>query len=106
MLARSKCMVTGRVAAKCKTGLNSEDGPENASFSASVDLKAFPRREANNFAQTVSVLIFVGFVAAGNGVRIREPPVEIDVPASLGTERARGRGGRLTADRARLLRPL
>src|SRR3954454_5471857 len=61
---------------------------------------------SNNFARNISVLVFVGFVAAGNGIRIREPAVEIDIPAALGTEWAGRLDGGLAADRARLFRSL
>src|ERR1700682_1919745 len=48
--------------------------------------------------------VFVVVAGGGNNVGTRQPAVEVDVPAALGTERLRGRGGRLAADRALLVR--
>src|SRR5712671_7686250 len=50
--------------------------------------------------------VFVIVLGGRNGVGIRQPAVQIDIPAALGTERTRGLGGRLAADRARLCRRL
>src|ERR1700684_3232725 len=45
--------------------------------------------------------VLVRVVAAGHDVGAGQPAVQVDVAAALGTERARGRGGGLAADRAR-----
>src|SRR6185437_2107872 len=49
-----------------------------------------------------SIGVFVIVLGGGNGVGIRQPAVQVDITAALGTERPRGLGGRLAADRARL----
>src|SRR6266566_5760262 len=45
--------------------------------------------------------VFIVVLGGGNGIGIRQPAVQIDVPAALGAERTRRLGGRLAADRAR-----
>ena len=49
-----------------------------------------------------SLRVFVVILGGGNAIGIRQPAVQIDIAAALGTERLRGLGGRLAADRARL----
>ena len=56
--------------------------------------------------QNASIGVFVRVLASGNGVGIRQPAVQIHVPAALRTKRTRFLLGRLAADRARLLRSL
>src|SRR3982751_72462 len=41
-------------------------------------------------------------LARGDGVRVRQPAVQVNVPAALGTERTRTFAGRLRANRAAL----
>ena len=48
-----------------------------------------------------SIGVFV-VIFAGNDVGIRQPAVQIDIPAAPGTKRKRSLPGRLAADRARL----
>jgi len=50
--------------------------------------------------------VFVVILGGGNSVGIRQPAVQIDIPATLGTERTRSLDSRLAADRARLCRRL
>ena len=51
-------------------------------------------------------LVLVVLIRSRNGVGIRQPAVQIDIPAALGAEGARGLAGRLAADRARFCDPL
>src|SRR3982075_4565616 len=44
--------------------------------------------------------VFVVVLGGGNNVGTRQPAVQIDIPAALGTKRCRGLGSGLAADRA------
>src|ERR1700754_624733 len=52
-----------------------------------------------------SIRVFVVVPGGGNLGGIRQPPVQIDIPAALGAKRLRGLGGGFAADRARLCGP-
>ena len=75
-----------------------------------LDLTRFP--DANRYPppdqvrghaslENALVRVFVILLAARNDVGVRQPTVQVDIPAALGTERARGFDRRLAADRAR-----
>ena len=52
------------------------------------------------------IRVLVRFRPAGDDIRARQPAVQVDVAAALGTEGVRGRGRGLAADRARFCRSL
>ena len=64
------------------------------------------RNSCKNATKRRSIRVFVIVLGGGNTVRIRQPAVQINIAAALGTKRTRGLGGRLAADRARLCRRL
>src|ERR1700733_10694996 len=61
---------------------------------------------ARNRAFFRSIGAFVVVLGGGDGVGIRQPAVQIDIPAAFGTKRARSLGRGLAADRAGLGRSL
>ncbi len=52
------------------------------------------------------IRVFVVVLGGRNSIGIRQPAIQVDIPAALGAERSRGLGSRLATDRAGLCRPL